>query len=55
MDYIIVLYLSSMTILIGLALFIYGLCCNKNKVYSIIGISIAIIAIIMCKVILSLL
>lgn len=55
MDYVIVLYLTSMAILIGLALFIYGLCCNKNRVYSISGISISIIAIIMYKVILSLL
>lgn len=50
MDYAIVLYLTSMAILTGLALFIYGLCCNKNRVYS-----ISIIVIIMYKVILSLL
>lgn len=55
MDYVIVLCLTSIAILIGLALSVYGLCCSKNRIHSILGISISITAVIMYKVILSLL
>lgn len=39
-----ILYLSSMAIIIGLAIFVLGMFPSKNKVLRIIGISIMIVA-----------
>lgn len=39
-----ILYLSSMTVIIGLAIFVLGTFPSKNKVLRIIGISIMIVA-----------
>lgn len=39
-----ILYLSSMAVIIGLAIFVLGTFLSKNKVLRIIGISIIIVA-----------
>jgi hypothetical protein len=39
-----VIYVSSMAIILGLSLFVYGMFLWKNKILRIIGISIMIIA-----------